>query len=87
MRIYKPYCKQRDGTKKRTKKWYLDFYTHLGENRKLAGYESKRMTEKLGEYVQELVNCRALGQTPDVKLSVWLDSMPVRIMKKLTECG
>jgi len=71
----------------RTRKWYLEFRDHIGIVRRLAGYDDKRMTEKLAEYVQELVNCRAVGVSPDVKVGQWLESVSVRILAKLVEWG
>ena len=87
MRVFKPNCRQRDGTMTRTRKWYLEFRDHIGIVRRLAGYDDKRMTEKLAEYVQELVNCRAVGVSPDVKVGQWLESVSVHILAKLVEWG
>lgn len=73
MRVYKPKCKQRDGTTRKTQRWYVEFRDHWQVLHRLTAFKDKKATQELARKIEKLVNCRATSQDLDVELSRWLD--------------
>ncbi len=86
-RVYKPWCKQRDGTKCRTRKFYVEFRDHWKIVHRLAGFTDQRLTKELARNIMELVKCRAVGLEPGVKLHQWLEGVSDGLLKKLISWG
>ena len=74
-RVNKPWCKQRDGTKRRTRKFYVEFRDHWKIVHRLAGFTDQRLTKELARNIMELVKCRAVGLEPGVKLHQRLEGV------------
>ena len=87
MRVFRPTRKDRAGKSQPYAKWYVEFRDHLETIRRLPGFTDKRQTEALGRNVEKLVASKANGGAPDKSLAEWLESMPLRIRKKLADVG
>ena len=87
MRVYKPTYKDRDGKKRKTAKWYIDFSDHNQLRHKIPAFADKRLSEGLGRNIESLVNCRIAGLEPDKKLNQWIEDLPDRLLKKFVSWG
>ena len=87
MRVYKAIYRDRDGIKKETQKWYLDFYDHLERRHKLAAFTTKRPTEDLGRNIETLISFRIAGQEIPSELQRWIEGLPESFIKPLTKWG
>jgi len=82
MRVYREQY-TRDGKRRRTRKWYVDFVDHYGRRHRLPGFDEKRSTEALARNLEGLVACRVAGQSPTADLQRWIEVLPERIRTKL----
>ena len=87
MRIYKATYKDRDGKKRKTAKWYVDFFDHNQLRHKIPAFSDKRTSGALGRNIEALVNCRVSGLELDVKLNQWIETLPDSLLKKLVSWG
>ena len=87
MRIYKPTYKDRDGTKRKTAKWYVDFSDHNQFRHKIPAFADKRLSEAFGRNIEALINCRIAGLEPDAKLNQWIEALPDSLLKKFVSWG
>ncbi len=87
MRVYKATYKDRDGKKRKTAKWYLDFSDHNQLRHKIPAFADKRLSEAFGRNIEALVNCRVAGLEPDIKLNQWIEILPDSILKKFVSWG
>ena len=87
MRVYKPTYKDRDGKKRKTAKWYVDFSDHNQLRHKIPGFADKRVSEAFGRNIESLVNCRVAGLEPDIKLNQWIEALPDNLLKKFVSWG
>ena len=87
MRVYQEYFTDKDGKRKKTSKWYLDFADHLGRRHRIPGFTEKRQTERLGNNIEALLSCKIAGQMPDGNLQQWIETLPNKLLKKLTSIG
>jgi len=77
-RIYKP---------KRGGKHYIDLYDHKRRRHKVAGFTSRRATEKLAENIEALISCKVSGQGLSPGLQDWLDGLPDSMIKNFVKWG
>ncbi len=87
MRVYKATYKDREGKKKKSAKWYLDFADHNRLRHKIPAFADKRLSEGLGRNIESLVNSRIAGLEPDAKLNQWIETMPDSLLKKFVSWG
>ncbi len=87
MRVYKATYKDRDGKKRKTAKWYLDFSDHNQLRHKIPAFTDKRLSEGLGRNIETLVNCRIAGLEPDAKLNQWIEILPDSLLRKFVSWG
>jgi len=87
MRVYKAKYKDREGKKKKSTKWYIDFFDHNKLRHKIPAFADKRLSEGLGRNIESLVNCRISGLEPDAKLNQWLETLPDSLLKKFVSWG
>jgi integrase len=76
MRLFKATYKARDGSRKETRKWYVELTDHRQIVRRFVAFEDKRMSEALGRQIERLIRYRAAGEQPDPQLSQWLERIP-----------
>lgn len=69
------------------RKWTIQFTDHLGTRRKIAAFPDKAASAAMGHKLEKLVAFRAACRTPDQELSEWLESLPPRMMKRLSAIG
>jgi len=86
MRIFRTTYTSR-GQRKEAAKWYVELRDHNGIVRRLPGFPSERMTAKLGENVQSLINCQANHELPGGDLAKWLEALPNRTAEILARWG
>ena len=61
MRVYKATYKDRNGKRRKSAKWYLDFADHNQLRHKIPAFADKRLSEAPGRNIEALVNCRIAG--------------------------
>ena len=77
-RIYKP---------KPGGKYYIDLYDHRKIRHKVAGFTSKRPTDKLAENIEALISCRVSGQGLTPELQVWIGRLPDTLVRNFVRWG
>ncbi len=87
MRVYKATYKDRDGKKRKTAKWYIDFSDHNQLRHKIPAFADKRLSDGLMRNIESLVNCRISGLEPDVKLNQWIENLPDSLLRKFVSWG
>ena len=87
MRLYKESYTDKDGKRKKTQKWYIDFADHHSRRHRVPAFTEKRSTQALAVYIETLVSCRMAGQQPGVELQKWLEVVPATLLKKLVSWG
>ncbi|MCP4611786.1 MAG: hypothetical protein GY845_24045, partial [Planctomycetes bacterium] len=87
MRVYKPKYTDRDGNKRKTAKWYIDFSDHNQLRHKIPAFADKRLSEGFGRNIESLVNYRIAGLEPDAKLNQWIETLPDSLLKKFVSWG
>ncbi len=87
MRIFKATYKDRNGEKRKSAKWYLDFSDHNQLRHKIPAFADKRTSEAFGRNIEALINCRLSGLDPDVKLNQWIETLPNNLLKKFVSWG
>jgi len=87
MSLFRAEYKDRQGQKKKSGKWYIDFSDHLQIRHKMPAFSDRRQSEALERNIKSLVNCRTSGLEPDTRLNQWLETIPTRLFKKLVSWG
>ncbi len=87
MSLFKAEYKDRQGQKRKSGKWYIDFCDHLQTRHKIPAFSDRRQSEALERNIKSLVNCRTSGLEPDIKLNQWLETIPTGLFKKLVSWG
>jgi integrase len=72
------------GQQVHAKKWYVKFKDHTGLWHRWPAFNDERRSRSLGEYLDEITECRKCGEHPDEKLAKWLDSISSELRNKLT---
>jgi len=86
MRVYRPTRKDpTTGKRVPYKVWYVEFRDALEKIRRLPAFSDKTQSEALGRMIDRLVACRVAGNTPDVALGRWLESLSNNLRDKLCE--
>ncbi len=93
MRIFKPIYrhyldkKRINFENRETSNWYLEFKDHLEIVRRLPAFTDKKLSEELGRKIEKLVVCRTLKHPPDLELSLWLETLTVKLRNRLSRIG
>jgi len=83
MRLYKEHYTDKDGKRRKTQKWYIDFSDHHSRRHRIPGFTEKRSTQSQADNIEALVSCKIAGQQPGVELQKWLEVVPTTLLKKL----
>ncbi len=87
MKVFCARYKDRNGTKRKAEKLYIDFTDHNRLRHKIPAFADRRLSECLGRNIESLVNCRIAGLEPDSKLNQWIETLPDSLLKKLVSWG
>jgi integrase len=87
MRVFRATYNDRQGLNRESRRFYVELRDHNGIVRRLPGFPSERMTAKLGENVQALIDCQANHERPTGDLVKWLEALPNRTAKVLMRWG
>jgi len=87
MSLFRAEYRDRQGQKRKSEKWYIDFSDHLQTRHKMPAFSDKRQSEALERNIKSLVNCRTSGLEFDIKLNQWLETIPTGLFKKLVSWG
>jgi len=87
MRVFRSTYKDREGRKRKTSKWYIEFKDHLELTRRLPAFTDKRQSEALGRQIETLVASKVSGEQPDTQLARWLESIPAKMREKFVKIG
>jgi hypothetical protein len=55
MRVFRSTYRDREGRKRKTSKFYIEFKDHLELTRRLPAFTDKRQSEALGRQIEKLV--------------------------------
>lgn len=87
MRLFKATYRDRQGNRRKTAKWYVEFRDHTGATRRLAANTDKHASTEFGRKLERLSVCRASGATVDVEIARWLETLSNGLMEKLQGLG
>ena len=87
MRLCKVHFTDRDGTRKRSRRWYVEFRDHRDRVPRVAAFEDKRASQAFADRLQQLVSCRIAGAGSDPELTRWLETLPRRILQRFGTLG
>jgi hypothetical protein len=87
MRVFKSTYRGRDGKKRKTSKWYVEFKDHLELTRRFPALTDKRQSEALGRQVEKLVGCKMSCDPLPVDLIQWLESIPAKMRERFVKIG
>jgi len=68
-------------------RYYAEWRDHRGRRHRWAGYTSRRLTERMGQRLTELVAARLEGATPGADLLDWLSLLPADRRAALSALG
>ena len=77
----------RNGRRRRSRKYYVCFTDHMGRRRRIPGFTDRLATQRLAEKIERLVLARMSGEPPDRDLTEWLQHLPGDILKRLVKAG
>jgi len=83
--VFRATYKDRQGRRRESAKWYVEFSDHLDYVRRLPAYTDRKQSAELGRKTEKLVASRANGEEPDKELSKWLETLPARVRKRLAD--
>ena len=87
MRLCKVSFTDRDGTRRKSRRWYVEFRDHRDRVPRVAAFEDKRASLAFADKLQQLVSCRIAGVGPDPELTRWLETLPTRILRRFGTLG
>ena len=87
MRLYRPTWKAKDGERRRSSRWWLDFADGDGRRWRLPGLTDKRQTSALAGNVERLLAVRTSGDALPADLLKWLEQVPADFRLRLAEAG
>ena len=87
MRLCKVHFTDRDGTRKKSRRWYVEFRDHRDRVPRVAAFEDKRASQAFADRLQQLVSCRIAGAGADPELTRWLETLPKRILQRFGALG
>lgn len=88
MRLFKSTYHDREGNKRETSKWYVEFRDQHEVTRRVSAFTNKRASEELGKSIEQLVSYHlATGGQMDPSLQCWLTDLPQRTRDKLVSIG
>ncbi|MHC4702197.1 MAG: tyrosine-type recombinase/integrase, partial [Planctomycetota bacterium] len=87
MSVRRDSWKGKDGTARRTSKFYVFLPDHRQIDRKYPGFTDKRLTQALERQIKRLTSCRMAGELPDQQLMRWLESVPPRLRERFVKVG
>jgi len=68
-------------------KWTIEFRDHHGIRRRLVAFKDKRLSQRYGQRLDELVEVRRASERPNHDLREWIESLPLSRKSKLQEWG
>ncbi len=87
MRLCRAYYTNRDGQKRKSKRWYVELTDHRDTVRRIPAFEDKRASDEFGRKLERLVSLRVSGEQPDSSMTRWMESLPAAIRKRLASIG
>ncbi len=85
MFVFQPKYRAKDDRYRKSSKWWVRIADHHGIQRQFPGFNDKRMTQSMGQHLQDLVNCLHNTERPDAELRAWIDRAPKATRDKLQE--
>ena len=82
-RVFKPTYKEKGKELRQSRTYHVAFRDHRGRRQTVAGSRRESVTQKIGERIEELVECRRKGQAMPESLRVWVDALPAKLLKRL----
>lgn len=87
MRVFKDTYRDKNGKRRKSPKWSVDFRDHLEVRHKISAFKDKRHSEAFGRNIEEMVNCRKSSLAFDDRLNQWLNDLPDGTLKKFVSWG
>src|SRR5689334_3512582 len=70
-----------------TEKWYGVFTDHIGALRRLPLFVNRKASNEAASKVAKLVDLRAAGDTLPSELAKWVETMPPKMLNRLSAWG
>jgi len=91
MRVCKSTYRDKNGKTKKCSKWWIELRDHNRILRHFPGYpgndRAEKLTQQLGDKIQELINYRSVPTQPPAALLGWLENVSEPVSKRLTDYG
>jgi integrase len=75
------------GEKRECTRWTVTVRDHLGRRMSVPGFTSKKASEELGRKLKRLVAAKVAGEALSPDMAAWVDSLPTRLLCRLTKAG
>lgn len=85
MSVFRINYHDRDGTKRRTKNWHVEFRDHLGRRQRIPGFADKPSSVELERKIEKLIALRASGATPDEPMRRWVEGLSPALRDRLAK--
>ena len=88
MRLLKQHFRDRRGTLKQTKNWYVEFRDHNDNIQRVPAFTSKAASDELRRNLEKLISYhKATGGQFDPSLECWLADLPRAVHARLVKHG
>ena len=85
MRLYRPTWKDKEGKRRRSARWWLDFTDGNGRRLRFPGLTDRRQTEALGVNVEKLIAVKVSGDSLPAELLRRLEALPTAFRQRLAK--
>lgn len=87
MRIFKATYKDRNGRRRESRDWYVEFKDQRGIIRRVPASPDKAAAGECGRCIGRLVALKVQNNGPDAELARWLETIPARLRDYLARIG
>jgi len=87
MRVFQTKYTNSEGKKKGRRNWRVYFRDHCNVTHRLAAFADKQASVDLGRNLDRLSAGLKAGEKPDLEMTRWIQTLPVRITSQLAQWG
>ena len=87
MRLFHTTYRDRKGARRTAARWYIEFRDHQRTIRQLSAFTDKRATRAFADRIEQLVELRVAGATPDANMTRWIGTLPTNTSERLAVIG
>jgi len=83
MSVFRIYYKDRDGKRRPTRRWHVEFKDHLGRRQRVPAFTDKASSRELERKIVRLAALRSSGATADDGMRRWIEGVAPDLREKL----